>query len=437
MRYELKHEGATYIAIHFGKFDLADGDKVIISDANGDQSYELEGLGKMNLGEFWAQHIKGDTAVIEFVTAGDKAKGFKIDEYAAGFAALDVPPMTEEICGANDLENAICRSPSIEYDRGRAVARLLIQGTSLCTGWLASANNHLITNEHCISTSTAAANTDYEFGSEAPSCGSSNCQLCYPGTVFSGATFIQDSPGLDYCLVQITNGNPAATFGFLEIDNRDAIVGEQIYLVSHPGGRAKEFAYDSTGDVGDVGRVLSLNEPTCSGGSLEIGYNNDTQGGSSGSPVIAVSSQKVIALHHCRGEALFCGDPNRGVPIDLICAQICSIIGGGGTGCTSNADCSGGQICCSNSCVTPTCTSSANCSDGNSCTSDVCNNAGTCTASCSNPPVACGPSDGCCPAGCSYPTDPNCCRPVGTSCTQNNQCCSNKCRGQAGNKTCR
>jgi len=336
------------------------------------------------------------------------------------------------------------------------VARLLIQGISLCTGWLASSTNHLITNEHCISSATAAANTDYEFGSEAPNCGSANCQLCYPGTIFSGATFIKDNPGLDYALVQISSGNPQATFGFLQIDNRVAVVGEQIYLVSHPSGRAKEFAYNSTGDAGGVGRVLSLNEPTCSGATLEVGYHNDTEGGSSGSPVIAASSQRVIVLHHCRGNALGCGDPNRGVPINQICADI-----GGSfcTNCTTNADCNDANSCTTDTCSGGVCSNTPiNCNDSNACTIDscsggvcsnvavTCNDGLSCTADSCNPAAgcvatwpACGLNDGCCGPGCTFPSDPNCtsCQGAGASCTTNSQCCSNNCKGKPGRKTCK
>ena len=53
--------------------------------------------------------------------------------------------------------------------------------------------------------------------------------MCYPGAIYSGSSFIQDSPGLDYALVQLA-GNPAATYGYLEIDNRLAVVGEQVDL---------------------------------------------------------------------------------------------------------------------------------------------------------------------------------------------------------------
>ena len=122
--FELSHPGATYMAVHFAEFDLAPGDSVIISDAEGQQSYTMNGKGKMNAGTFWAQHVNGDALVLEYVTTGEKrGKGFVIDEYAAGFVLLD-PPI-EAICDADDKENAICYATShpSEYDRGRAVAR--------------------------------------------------------------------------------------------------------------------------------------------------------------------------------------------------------------------------------------------------------------------------------------------------------------------------
>ncbi len=323
---EVHHPGATYIALHFAKFDLPPGEEVVISDAQGGQSYTLTGKGKMGLGRFWAQHVKGDRAVLRFYTWRGHPTGFVIDQYAAGFTDWSYVP--ESICGVNDKQNAVCFEGShpTEYNRSRAVARLLISGFRLCTGWLASANNHLVTNEHCITSATAAANTDYEFMAEADQCSDANCQLCHPGTIHSGATFIQDNPGLDYALVQITSGDPAATFGYLEIDDREAVLDEQIYIPQHPGGRAKELGIESSDSAnpGGVCEVDGFGGPCTGSGYLDVGYRCDTEGGSSGSPVLAVSSQKVIALHHCGDECppFF----NLGVPINLICDEICAII---------------------------------------------------------------------------------------------------------------
>jgi len=323
--YELRHPEATYIALHFSSFDLVRGDYLIVSDLMGGQMYKLEGKGKMEAGTFWSRHIKGEAVQLELVTSGQNpASRFVIDQYVSGFAAL-APPDSKAICGVDDKENAVCYQsthPS-EYDRGRAVARLLINGSGLCTGWLVSSNDHLMTNEHCISSAADALNTDYEFMAEADNCSDSNCQLCHPGTVYSGATFIQDDAGLDYCLVQINSGNPASTHGYLELDDRTAVVGEQLYILQHPGGRAKEFGIFSThaSDTGGICQVNTITAAPCSGsGYNDVGYYCDTEGGSSGSPVMATSSHKVIALHHCAN----C--PNRGVPIHLIYPAISDFI---------------------------------------------------------------------------------------------------------------
>jgi hypothetical protein len=369
--FELHHPGATYIALHFASFDLAAGDVLVISDPAGNQRYSMRGRGKLDAGTFWARHIKGDTAVIELIArrgpdsqemevarrAGTN-KGFVVDEYAAGFVDLGTA-QPKAICGADDKENAICyaSSHSTEYNTARAVARLLIAGSSLCTGWLVSSDSLLVTNEHCISSNTTALNTDYEFMAEAPNCGDSNCQLCYPGDVYSGGTLLQDSANLDYALVDITSGNPASIYGYMQIDNRDAIPGEQIYIPQHPGGRAKELGIFSTdsSDPAGVCTVYSISEPPCSGsGYSDVGYFCDTEGGSSGSPVLSTSSNKVIALHHCA----LC--PNRGVPIDLVYAEISGFLGSCGDGtCDGNED----QCTCPADCGTPP-SSETSCADG-------------------------------------------------------------------------
>ena len=328
--YELWHPDATYIAIHFTDFDLAPGDYLIVSDASGRQSYTLQGRGKMNAGTFWARHLKGDTAVLELVqVTPEGGQGFRIDEYVAGFRNIGVG--SRAICGTDDKENAICYETShpTEYDRGRAVCRLLSNGSGFCTGWLVSGSNHVMTNEHCVTSASDALNTDFDFMGEAPTCETPNCDDCYQGTIFSGATFIQDNADLDYCLMQINNGDPASSFGYLEIDDRVAVVGEEIYIVGHPGGRAKEMTIYSThaSDPGGVPLVYSITEPPCSGsGYYDVGYYADTEGGSSGSPVLARSSHKVIALHHCAN----C--PNRGVPIHLIYPEIEAYLYPGPTG---------------------------------------------------------------------------------------------------------
>jgi hypothetical protein len=333
--YKLIHPEATYMALHFRDFDLGDGDVLMVSDPSGEQSYVLAGRGKMEAGTFWARHIKGDTVILNFiVTSAEGGRGFTIDEYVAGFVDIGGDPRA--ICGADDKENAICYTGShpVEYGRARAVCRLLSNGSGFCTGWLCSAQNHVMTNEHCVSSSSSAMNTDFDFMAEAPTCSTPNCQNCFPGTVYGGGgIFIQDNYNLDYCLMQINvlpgEMDPAGTFGYLELDNRVAVPGEEIYIVGHPGARAKEMSIYSThpNDPNGIPVVYSISEPACQGsGYSDVGYFADTEGGSSGSPVLARSSHKVIALHHCA----YC--PNRGVPIHLIYPEVQQYLTPGPTG---------------------------------------------------------------------------------------------------------
>jgi hypothetical protein len=367
----------------------------------------MTGKGKMNAGTFWARHVKGSQAVIEYVRAKEEVPGFGfvIDQYAAGNPDLE---WGEAICGTDDKENAVCYQGShpTEYNESRAVARLLIGGSSLCTGWLVSASNHLLTNDHCIGSSSDAVNTDYEFMAEAPNCNDTNCQLCHDGVVFSGASYIIGSSNLDYTLVQISSGNPAATYGYMEIDDRDATVGEEIYIPQHPGGRAKELGIYSTAsaDTGGICRVYTITAAPCIGsGYNDVGYYCDTEGGSSGSPVLARSSHKVVALHHCAN----C--PNRGVPIDLVYDEIAPYIGGTGPVCGDGTCDSGENRCnCAADCGAPPSSEipGSTCQDG---LDNDCDSVADCDDS------DCG-------------SDPACsCVPNGGSCSTGSQCCSGRC----------
>jgi hypothetical protein len=426
--HDLVHPGATYIAVHFKDFQLAPGDRLVVSDAEGGQSYTLTGKGKLQLGTFWSQHVKGDTARLQLFSNNPFGEqGFVIDEYVGGFIDLGGQGQTEAICLGDDKENAICYESSHpnEYNKARAVARLLIQGSSLCTGWLASASSHLITNEHCITSATAALNTEYEFMSEAATCGAFNCLLCHPGTVYTAAEFIQDSAALDYALVRL-NADPAGIYGHLVIDPRDAVVGEQIYIPQHPGGRAKELAIFSTSDSGGVCEVFSITRLGCSSGAyFDVGYYCDTEGGSSGSPVLATSNHKVIALHHCAN----C--PNRGVPIDLVYAEVSSFLG---PECETDPDCVDGVFCNGvETCVGGSCLKGADpcpgeiCNEAsNSCSPIVCDNDGTCETG-----EDCGSCSGDCVAGTYAVCGDGTCDPdAGEDCRN----CRADCNGKTGGK---
>jgi parallel beta-helix repeat protein len=69
--------------------------------------------------------------------------------------------------------------------------------------------------------------------------------------------------------------------------------------------------------------------------------------------------------------------------------------------------CTGNDICCNDQCITPICFQGPDCGS-NLCKDYTCSNPGTCSASCSSVDKPCGPSDGCCPSGCTEQDDTDC-----------------------------
>ena len=339
----IEHPGATYIAVHFDRFDLGPGDRLVIRSESGLQRHLFTGKGRSDLGTFWAAHIKGDRAVLELISPnpGAGSWGVSIDKFAAGIVDLG-SEATELVCFGDDREHAICyqtSEPEI-YANARPVARLLLAGTFLCTGWLVGCEGHLITNNHCIddpgfgglTPAQVVANTNYEFLAEAPNCSDPKNQFpAYPGNLWGGTpTLIQNSSSLDMAFIHLA-GNPQDTYGALFLEDRLPTTNERIYFPQHPGGRGKEVGVFSDAPA-DTSGFCEVDNPA--GGSCgfpgeppNVRYYCDSEGGSSGSPILSYANHGVVALHHCGGCT------NTGVPIPNIITALgsdlpsCAILG--------------------------------------------------------------------------------------------------------------
>ena len=154
----IEFPGATYIAPHFAKMDLAEGDFVIVRSPDGGQKWTYTGYGRHDLGAtpegFFATHIKGDEVVVELYTSGASTSwGYQIDKFGRGYNDDEirwfwaqglgeemnlVRPLEDpaSICTTNDTVEAKClqaTEPDV-YDTSRAVIRLLQNGSAHCTG---------------------------------------------------------------------------------------------------------------------------------------------------------------------------------------------------------------------------------------------------------------------------------------------------------------
>jgi len=343
----IHHPGASYVAAHFSRMELAPGDSVIVRAPDYSRVWRYTGYGKGTYGlgpeaeGFWAVHIPGETVIIEFWSNGaGESFGYSIDKYARGYDAWETAeqggPATESLCQADDTDEAKCYATSepLIYDNARAVARLLINGSLACTGWLIGSEGHVMTNNHCIGTEGAAANTDFEFMAEGVDCATSCASwfACSGTVAATSSTLVQTDAGLDYTLV-LPASDVSATYGYLQLRPEGATLEERIYVPQHPAAWGKRIAVESSYPENPSGfcELDSLFEQGCTGPIPDVGYFLDTQGGSSGSPVLGYSDHSVVALHHCRGNA-FCtsgeagDDPNRGVRVEMLIADLCDLL---------------------------------------------------------------------------------------------------------------
>jgi len=330
------YPGAEYLVFQFKQFDLAPGDWVEIRDPERKQVHVYKGRGfKEKGGDFISKMILGPEAIIDLYSknADHDSYGYLVDRVTRGYSRSEMEARygadeaTRAICGTDDKEDAVCYAddfPDVS-EEARAVARIVMDGSALCTAWLVSCQNHVITNNHCtwddsdFDTQGELDRMEFQFMYQEPTCGGSGATFEYS---FMGGTWLENDRNLDYTLIQApAEEDPASTYGWLLIDDRLADIDELIYIVGHPGGRPKEISLYSThpedqNNPDGFCEVFSQDEPACVGGTVgEIGYYCDTEGGSSGSPVLSRVTNKVIALHHCAN----C--PNRGVRIQPIWAM--------------------------------------------------------------------------------------------------------------------
>jgi V8-like Glu-specific endopeptidase len=297
--------GATFLRIHFQKLNLPDGDFLTVSSPDGSDYWTYTGKGPRGTGEFWSFVVESDTAIVE-LHSGSQVKargryGVAIDRIAHGTLPVyeDGTIVEKVICGTDGKENVACHTDV----NTRPVARLSFQsgGSSfLCTGWLvAGANaNTMITNNHCFTTQSEVNTVQARFNYQTTTCTGTTQATA---TTYAGGTFLRTNASLDYTLFTL-QGNPEATWGEYVATSKTPLVGGSLNFPQHPGGRLKQIAYWKDSAHTQRCNVSTVNATY--GGSAtgsQMGYSCDTEGGSSGSPVIDASTGRVIGLHHFGG----------------------------------------------------------------------------------------------------------------------------------------
>ncbi|HWS34969.1 MAG TPA: trypsin-like peptidase domain-containing protein [Actinoplanes sp.] len=318
-RQKFAYPGSSYVKVHFERLDMLPGDFVTVSNPAGTESYRYES----DADGRWAMSISGDTAIVEVHrqdgSTGDtlSSLGVDIDKVARGDTRTEAtrarPGREESVCGTDTSADAVCYESKdpVAYTKSKAIARLLINGTELCTGWRVGAKNRMITNNHCLTNSTEAYDTEVWFNYQCAKCGGSD--VFKPTKVWGDKVLATDKT-YDYTLFSVDGFEKVQKFGYLTLDTARPKKGQELYVPQHPAGEPAKIA----GSKGEAAGNCAVDNPDYTGYAAhsDVSYYCDTAGGSSGSPVISRATNRVVALHH------FGGCPNSGVRGDLLAGKL-------------------------------------------------------------------------------------------------------------------
>ncbi|EQC25282.1 hypothetical protein SDRG_16836 [Saprolegnia diclina VS20] len=307
-------DGATFAAPHFKSVNVPANGKLTITSLDGKNSEVFTGgESATNVRASWTS---GKGVVVSYEAPSYTKSAvpvFELDEISFGKPT----PLIESICGKDDSKPAPCYADDAAKTKsGKAVARLLIGGDGLCTGWLIGSEGHLITNNHCIGSAADAADVQVELGAECKTCDDPNNQqqlACAGEIVATSATFIVTDTTADFALVKLNvkDGVDIKKYGYLQVRPDGPKLNEEIHILGHAVGWPKRFAV--VVDSGKPGVVTNTSIESCQ--PDEFGYELDTQGGNSGSPIFSTKDNVVVGIHNCGG----CPDgPNGGIKINKV-----------------------------------------------------------------------------------------------------------------------
>jgi V8-like Glu-specific endopeptidase len=258
--------------------------------------------------------IVGLGAILSFSAFSVKAENLRLsfeatNSFPSGtFRAEDNPEagVQEKIINqANFVKiNSLAKDNPV-YDLSRKVGQLLFSPAGedgvggICTGSLVG-HDLFLTNHHCVA--DAKPGDKYYVAME----NLSGLNSMPEGSFTSVTSIVRVDAYLDFALLQL-NAPLGLKYGWLEIERNPAAIRavKKVMIIQHPQGRPKEVVLEDTDVVRHVGKFIH--------------YIADTEGGSSGSPVIELSGNRIIGLHHVGTKTY-----NEAVRIDVI-AELLSI----------------------------------------------------------------------------------------------------------------
>lgn len=257
----------------------------------------------------WSEKVRGRSAIIELLSTGN-LDGFQVSIDRYNYQLSE--PSEKAFIGQDDRQDLVLSfgKDSAFYKWGLPIASIMFVSAEQkketgCTAFLVS-KDLLITNQHCINQEWQVQTVKAIFGYET------NSQKVEQ---YSAVKLIAQNSSLDYSILRLDRS--AGAWSIVSLDNSSGVAKDQnLILIQSPPMEPKKIAVHK----------CKVQFPAAKGISdklTDFYHLCDSEGGSSGSPVMDRSTGKVVGLHHA-GQY----DPsskdyhNLGVNIQLILADI-------------------------------------------------------------------------------------------------------------------
>lgn len=234
--------------------------------------------GRIDFNEFRRYEAQAKYALTELMKTIPRRVAINARIKSVGAYVFEVPEkqVLEKMLGP---VNNLVRMDWFEKIRkvANAICRIVCEDGTLGTGFLTQ-DGYVFTNHHVLKSADVAKTARLEFNFNEEDGARTTYQLDASG-------FITSEVGeLDFSRVKVIDraDAPLSNWGFVEFDTETLpLVGEDVTIIQHPRGGVKQANAD---------KVLGLV-------NQHLYYSTQTDGGSSGSPVLNKAC-KVIALHH-------------------------------------------------------------------------------------------------------------------------------------------
>ncbi|MFO7690281.1 MAG: serine protease [Cryobacterium sp.] len=340
--------GAAGLRIHFTDFFLAPGSELWVYGPQGGAFGPYTLAGSLGTGDFYANTVPGDTAIVQLRHRGDVGRGLNIDRFEiADIAYVGGPAVRQQAGGAiyqaSDLcaDNADCINAAGGNEGWNDAIALMYyvqrpymyicSGGALADAATSAAPYYFLTANHCISSDRVAGTLETYWGFLENDCADACAGPCSAVPRTLGATVASTNKTADYTLLSLNSPPPYGAYLGWDATPIYDTDGAALQRLSHPSGSPQAFSTHSVDTTPPV---------VCSGWSRGPWiYSHDligaTEGGSSGSPVLNSSGEVVGQLSGGCGYDVYntCNNTDNSTVDGAFAyyyASISGLLGGGG-----------------------------------------------------------------------------------------------------------